>query len=79
MVHCFASPSRIKIQWIIEALLPKYSDRIAQDSHLIPFSEYSADNIQHFICSIWNYTSDIISSFCRNVKNPKQKISNLTY
>ena len=37
MVHCFASPSRIKIQWMIEALLPKYSDRIAQDSHLIPY------------------------------------------
>lgn len=43
MVHCFASPSRIKIQWMIEALLPKYSDRIAQDSHLIPSSDCYAD------------------------------------
>ena len=57
-----------KVQWIIEKSLLCYSDRIVQDSHLIPFSEYFAENTQHFICFIWNYTDIIVSPFCINVK-----------
>ena len=49
------------VQWDNERKLLCYSDRIAQDSHLIPFSDCYADNNQHFICSIWNYTDIIIA------------------
>lgn len=45
-----------------------YSDRIAQDSHLIPSSDCYADYSQHFICSIWNYT-DIIITRCQFAVN----------
>lgn len=32
-----AAPSHIFMQWLAAALLLIYSDRIAQDFHLIPF------------------------------------------
>ena len=41
MVLCFTAPSHIttsQYNGLSAALLPKYSDRIAQDSHLIPSS-----------------------------------------
>lgn len=49
-------------------LLLCYSDRIAQDLHLIPSSDCYADNNLHFICSIWNYT-DIIITRCQFAVN----------
>ena len=38
-----------------------YSDRIAQVSHLIPFSDTMY--CQHLIRSLWNYTDIMIASF----------------
>ena len=61
------------VQWDNERKLLCYSDRIAQDSHLIPFSDCYADNSQHFICSIWNYT-DIIVARLLLVVNKLSKI-----
>lgn len=49
------------VQWEYEISLLCHSDRIAQDSHLIPSSVHYAENKQHFICSIWNYTDVIIA------------------
>ena len=46
-------------QWVSEKPLLHYSDRIAQDFHLIPFS--AGPFRQHFVCSIWNYTDIILS------------------
>lgn len=53
-----------------------YSDRIAQDSHLIPSSDCYADYSQHFICSIWNYTDIIIARCQYAVNNPHNILSN---
>lgn len=50
-----------------------YSDRIAQDFHLIPFSDCFAENSQHFICSIWNYTDVILPHLYINVKEFQTK------
>lgn len=40
-----------EMQWAIEISLPCYSDRIAQDSHLIPSSVSFADTKQHSVRS----------------------------
>ena len=53
-----------------------YSDRIAQDLHLIPSSDCYADNNLHFICSIWNYTDIIITRCQFAVNNPHNILSN---
>ena len=58
------------VQWNIEKSLLCYSDRIAQDLHLIPSSDCYADNNLHFICSIWNYTDIIITRCQFAVNNP---------
>ena len=54
-------PFSYYVQWDNEKSLLCYSDRIAQDLHLIPSSDCYADNNLHFICSIWNYTDIIIT------------------
>ena len=61
---------------INERSLLCYSDRIAQDSHLIPSSDCYADYNQHFICSIWNYTDIIIARCQYAVNNPHNILSN---
>ena len=61
---------------INERSLLCYSDRIAQDSHLIPSSDCYADYSQHFICSIWNYTDIIIARCQYAVNNPHNILSN---
>ena len=61
---------------INERSLLCYSDRIAQDSHLIPSSDCYADYSQHFICSIWNYTDIIITRCQFAVNNPHNILSN---
>lgn len=61
------------MQWLAAALLLIYSDRIAQDFHLIPFSDCFAENSQHFICSIWNYTDVILPHLYINVKEFQTK------
>ena len=61
---------------INERSLLCYSDRIAQDSHLIPSSDCYADYNQHFICSIWNYTNIIIARCQYAVNNPHNILSN---
>ncbi len=68
--HHFFSPSHTIVQWDIEKSLLCYSDRIAQDSHLIPSSDCYVDYSQHFICSIWNYTDIIIARCQYAVNNP---------
>ena len=54
-------PFSYYVQWDNEKSLLCYSDRIAQDLHLIPSPDCYADNNLHFICSIWNYTDIIIA------------------
>ena len=61
-------PFSYYVQWDNERSLLCYSDRIAQDLHLIPSSDCYADNNLHFICSIWNYT-DIIITRCQLAVN----------
>ena len=63
-----AFPFSYYVQWDNEGSLLCYSDRIAQDLHLIPSSDCYADNNLHFICSIWNYT-DIIITRCQFAVN----------
>ena len=64
------------VQWDNERKLLCYSDRIAQDLHLIPSSDCYADNNLHFICSIWNYTDIIITRCQFAVNNPHNILSN---
>ena len=54
-------PFSYYVQWDNEKSLLCYSDRIAQDLHLIPSPDCYADNNLHFICSIWNYTDIIVT------------------
>ena len=63
-------PFSYYVQWDNEKSLLCYSDRIAQDLHLIPSSDCYADNNLHFICSIWNYTDIIITRCQFAVNNP---------
>ena len=69
-------PFSYYVQWDNEKSLLCYSDRIAQDSHLIPSSDCYADYNQHFICSIWNYTDIIIARCQYAVNNPHNILSN---
>ena len=71
-----AFPFSYYVQWDNEGSLLCYSDRIAQDSHLIPSSGCYADYSQHFICSIWNYTDIIITRCQFAVNNPHNILSN---
>jgi hypothetical protein len=65
---CVPSPLLMQdAQWAIENSLLCYSDRIAQDLHLIPSSDCHAEDSQHFICSLWNYTTFIVPSPARDV------------
>jgi len=55
--------SQMGMQWTHETVFPEYSDRIAQDSHLIPSSEAEAPALR---TAILNYT--LISYYpCRNL------------
>ena len=69
-------PFSYYVQWDNEKSLLCYSDRIAQDLHLIPSSDCYADNNLHFICSIWNYT-DIIITRCQFAVNNPHNISQI--
>ena len=69
-------PFSYYVQWDNEKSLLCYSDRIAQDLHLIPSSDCYADNNLHFICSIWNYTDIIITRCQFAVNNPHNILSN---
>ena len=69
----FSFPFSYICTMVSERLLLCYSDRIAQDFHLIPFSDCFAENSQHFICSIWNYTDIILPHLYINVKEFQTK------
>ena len=69
----FSFPFSYICTMVSERLLLCYSDRIAQDFHLIPFSDCFAENSQHFICSIWNYTDVILPHLYINVKEFQTK------
>ena len=61
-LRCLAF-SQMGMQWTHETVFPEYSDRIAQDSHLIPSSKAEAPALH---TAILNYTPISYYS-CRNL------------
>lgn len=69
------------VQWIVKEMLPDYSDRIAQDLHLIPFSVRIFDLIDKIMIQcrhvIWYFI--LIYHIAVNENSRQHFISFITY